>query len=82
MIRFFESHTSSSTHDLQCESKLSLQKDRHSTWHLASNTNAQTEIDIENVVFEEKQQLGHIEKSNLRPLPERVVGENMRMCKT
>ena len=76
MIRFFESHTSSSTPDLQCEFKLSLQKNCHSTWHLASNTNAKTEINIENVVFEEKQQLGHVEKSNLRPLLERVVGEN------
>ena len=83
MIRFFKSRTSSSTQDPQRESKLSFQKNRRPSWHLAPDMESETEpeTDVENVIFEEKKQVGHVEKSNSRPLPEGIVGEIVRTAR-
>ncbi|KAF3954367.1 hypothetical protein CMV_020278 [Castanea mollissima] len=83
LIRFFKSRTSSSIQDPQRESKISLQKNRRSTWHLAADMESETEpeTDVENAIFEEKKQVGHVEKTNSRPLPEGIVGEIVRTAR-
>uniref|UniRef100_A0A2N9FIZ2 Pentacotripeptide-repeat region of PRORP domain-containing protein n=1 Tax=Fagus sylvatica TaxID=28930 RepID=A0A2N9FIZ2_FAGSY len=82
MIRFFRSRTSASTQDPQREAKLSLQKNRRSAWHLASDivSETETESDIGDLLFEEKEQMSHV-NSDSRPLPEGIVGEIVKIAR-
>lgn len=84
MIRFFRSRTSASTQDPQREGKLSLQKNRRSSWHLATDIESveepETEPETENIVIEEKEQMGSANSSS-SILPEGVVAEIVRIAR-
>jgi hypothetical protein len=82
MIRFFKSRTSASTQDPQREGKLSLQKNRRSSWHLAAEIESETEPEPETeiIVIEEKEKLGSANSSS-SILPEGVVGEIVRIAR-
>lgn len=84
MIRFFRSRTSASTQDPQREGKLSLQKNRRSSWHLATDIESveepETEPETENIVTEEKEQMGSANSSS-SILPEGVVAEIVRIAR-
>jgi hypothetical protein len=86
MIRFFKSRTSASTQDPQRQGKLSLQKNRRSSWHLATDIESveepgtETEPETENIVIEEKEQMGSANSSS-SILPEGVVAEIVRIAR-
>ncbi|PON45659.1 Tetratricopeptide-like helical domain containing protein [Parasponia andersonii] len=82
--RFFESRTS--TQDPRREGRLSLQKNRRSSWHLATDTDFGDEMvsgsGDEDSLEEENQQLGG-ENFDLGPLAEEgVVGEILQIART
>ncbi|KAL0535337.1 hypothetical protein IC582_029666 [Cucumis melo] len=71
LFRFFKSRTST-TQDPSRESKLSLQKNRRSSWHLASDFEFFDEAEV--TLEEDKEQLGSASR-NSRVLPDGLVGE-------
>ncbi|XP_030494036.2 pentatricopeptide repeat-containing protein At5g50280, chloroplastic [Cannabis sativa] len=81
--RFFESRTS--TQDPQREGKLSLQKNRRSSWHLAADTDFVDETEsgsaVEELLEKESLQMGS-ESLYTSPLAENVVGEILEIAKT
>ncbi|KAF5476657.1 hypothetical protein F2P56_003372 [Juglans regia] len=84
MMRFFKSRTADSIKDPQPEGKLSLQKNRRSSWHLAvgieSVEEPEIEFDVEKTVIEEKEQIDSA-SSGSSVLPEGVVGEIFQIAR-
>ncbi|XP_022137654.1 pentatricopeptide repeat-containing protein At5g50280, chloroplastic [Momordica charantia] len=77
LFRFFKSRTST-TQDPQRESKVSLQKNRRSSWHLASGSEFADEAEI--TIDEVAGQLSSVSQ-NFRALPDGVVGDIMRTAR-
>ncbi|XP_022924164.1 pentatricopeptide repeat-containing protein At5g50280, chloroplastic [Cucurbita moschata] len=77
LVRFFKSRTST-TQDPLPESKLSLQKNRRSSWHLASDVECSVEAEI--APGEDKKQSGLVSR-NSRALPDGVVGDIVRTAR-
>ncbi|KAJ7956120.1 putative Pentatricopeptide repeat-containing protein [Quillaja saponaria] len=84
IVKFFRSRTSPSNQDPQGEGKLSLQKNRRISWHLAANTESteanEMNLDAKNVSLEEKQQLGSVILDR-KDFPEGIVGEIVRKAR-
>ncbi|PRQ17129.1 putative tetratricopeptide-like helical domain-containing protein [Rosa chinensis] len=78
IVRFFKSRTS--TQDPQREGKLSLQKNRRSSWHLADDLDHSASDSGVNPVLEaQKQQLGPDSDSN--PLSDGIVGQILQKAR-
>lgn len=84
MMRFFKSRTTASIQDPQREGKLSLQRNRRSSWHLAVDSefveDPESESDVEHIAIEEKEQVGSADSSSSAS-PEGVVGEIVRIAR-
>lgn len=77
LFRFFKSRTST-TQDPLRENKLSLQKNRRSSWHLASDVEVSDEAEI--ALVEDKGKLGSVSR-NSRVLPDGLVGDIVRIAR-
>ncbi|XP_062026149.1 pentatricopeptide repeat-containing protein At5g50280, chloroplastic [Rosa rugosa] len=79
IVRFFKSRTS--TQDPQREGKLSLQKNRRSSWHLADDLDdSETDSGIDPVLEVQKQQLGAVD-SDSNPLSDGIVGQILQKAR-
>lgn len=83
LIRFFKSRTS--TEDPPREGRMSLQKSRHSSWHLAADIDFVDEekigSDTEELLEGGKQQMGSVD-FNANTFPEGVVGEILQIARS
>lgn len=80
IYKFFSSRTPTSNQDPQHEGKLSLQKNRCVSWHLASDTESieETEIDLdsESLFVEEQEEI-----KDQKELPDGIVGEIVQIAR-
>lgn len=83
IYKFFKTRTLVSSQDPQTEGRLSLQKNRRTSWHLAPATvEEEAEVGLEDTLLldEEKEEMGSCQKKEL-PLPEGVVGEIVQLAR-
>lgn len=81
IVRFFKSRTSTSTQDPTHQGKLSLQKNRRTSWRLSPEFQSDSEPDIEDVFTREESQHMGSASSDPMPLPEGIVGEIMQIAR-
>ncbi|KAL6174974.1 hypothetical protein ACLB2K_051618 [Fragaria x ananassa] len=79
IVRFFKSRTS--TQDPQREGKLSLQKNRRSSWHLADDLDdSEPDSGVDPVPEVQEQQLGPVSSDSI-PLADGVVGQILQKAR-